>query len=419
MLVFGSLFGLLIVKLNNVWSLTVTVSGEKSLLMVGGSATDKVADAASPLPPLSELMGPVLLGYDPAKALVTFTLTVHELSTAIVPPVRAALVVPASAVAVPPQVLLKPLGVATTRLAGKLSVNPTPVSATVFAAGLVIVILRALVPLGAMPVGLKVFVVVGGATTARLAFDVFPVPASVEVMVTLLSFEPAVVPVTLTDTTQDAPAARLAPARLTVEDPSAAVAVPLHVLVRLPGVETVKPVGRLSVNAKPFTARVASVLVSVKLRPAEPLRGTVVASKALTIVGGLAAARFAMLGAFAATVAGPKLLVIEGNAMLIKPRMNTEHTSARAAGDMILLVTATTPFQKRQIKLGDLDNTNTGSPSQTGQTIGVGIMRGKPTLIQVFSFYSGGLASKNPNVFQGPLSAPLQKIQQIPPITLE
>jgi hypothetical protein len=46
-------------------------------------------------------------------------------------------------------------------------------------------------------------------------------------------------------------------------------------------------------------------------------------------------------------------------------------------------------------------------------------MRGEPTLIQVFSFYSGGLASKNPNVFQGLLSAPLQKIQQIPPITLE
>ena len=60
-LVFGSLLGLVIVKLNNDCSLTVTVSGKKSLLMVGGSATPKVAEAASPLPPLSELIGPVLL----------------------------------------------------------------------------------------------------------------------------------------------------------------------------------------------------------------------------------------------------------------------------------------------------------------------------------------------------------------------
>jgi hypothetical protein len=77
-----------------------------------------------------------------------------------------------------------------------------------------------------------------------------------------------------------------------------------------------------------------------------------------------------MLGAFAATVAGPKLLVIEGNTMLIKPRMNAEHTSARAAGDMILLVTATTPFQKRQIKLGDLDNTNTARHHKLGKPLG-------------------------------------------------
>jgi len=172
--------------------------------------------------------------------------------------------------------------------------------------------------------------------------------------------------VTLTDTTHDAPAARLAPDKVTVEDPSAAVAVPSHVVVRLPGVDTIKPAGRLSVNARPFTARVASVLVSVKLRPAEPFRGIVAASKALTIVGGLAA-RLAVCGAFAATVAGPKLLVIEGKARQINTKTRAEHTNIRAVGDMILLVTATAPFQKRQSIATIWTNVNASSPSQHGK----------------------------------------------------
>jgi hypothetical protein len=58
---FGSLLGLLIVKLSSVCPPALMVSGTKTLLMVGGRATDSVADAASPFPPLSELIGPVLL----------------------------------------------------------------------------------------------------------------------------------------------------------------------------------------------------------------------------------------------------------------------------------------------------------------------------------------------------------------------
>jgi hypothetical protein len=198
--------------------------------------------------------------------------------------------------------------------------------------------LNTLVPFGAMPLGLKLLVAVGGATTARLASDVFPVPASVEVMVTLLSCEPAVVPVTLTDTTHDAPTARLAPDKLTVEDPSAAVAVPSQVLVRLPGVDTTSPAGKLSVNARPFTDKVASVLVMVKLRPVEPFRGIAVAPNAFTMVGGLG-------GANAATGAGPATTW----KTIIKPRMNAKHNITRAAGDMILLVTVTTPFSRTAV----------------------------------------------------------------------
>ena len=239
------------------------------------------------------LIGPVLLEYEPAAALVTFALTVQEPLIATVPPVRETLPDPASAVAVPPQVLLNPLGLATTRLAGKLSVNATPSSATVFAGGLLIVMLRVLVPFGAMPVGLNVFVAVGGATTVILAVDVFPVPASVEVTVTLLSFTPAVAPVTFTDTVHDAPGARLAPDKLAVEDPSAAVAVPLQVLVRLPGVATIRPAARLSVNAIPFWVRLMLLLLSVKLRLAKPFSGIVAAPKTLKIAGALITVRSA------------------------------------------------------------------------------------------------------------------------------
>jgi len=60
---FGSvelLFGLLMVKLNRVIWFVVIVSGRKSLLMVGGKATPKVADAVPPVPPSLEFTAPVV-----------------------------------------------------------------------------------------------------------------------------------------------------------------------------------------------------------------------------------------------------------------------------------------------------------------------------------------------------------------------
>ena len=59
---------------------------------------------------------------------MTATLTEQELLIGIVAPVRETLPEPGAAVAVPPQVLTRPLGLATTRFAGKLSGNPTPLS---------------------------------------------------------------------------------------------------------------------------------------------------------------------------------------------------------------------------------------------------------------------------------------------------
>jgi hypothetical protein len=81
------------------------------------------------------------------KGVVTFTVMVQRLPWAIVPPVRLTEPLPAVAEGVPPQVLLRPLGVATTRLAGKLSVKATPVR-VVAAFGFDSVKLRLLTPLG-------------------------------------------------------------------------------------------------------------------------------------------------------------------------------------------------------------------------------------------------------------------------------
>ena len=98
----------------------------------------------------------------------------------MLPPVNDTLPDPAVAVGVPPQVLLSPLGVATSRLASKVSVNPTPVSPTVLADGLVMVIVMLLVPPGAMLGGVKAFTVVGGVTTVRVAVPAAPFPPSIE-----------------------------------------------------------------------------------------------------------------------------------------------------------------------------------------------------------------------------------------------
>src|SRR5881227_3369603 len=90
---------------------------------------------------------------------------------------------PAVATAVPPQVSLNPLGVATTSPAGNVSVNDTPASATVLAAGFVIVNVNAETPFTVIDAGLNAFVIEGGATTASIAvLLVVPVPPSVEVI---------------------------------------------------------------------------------------------------------------------------------------------------------------------------------------------------------------------------------------------
>jgi len=221
----------------------------------------------------------------PDTELVTFTVTAHELFAAIVPPVSERVPEPAVAAGVPLHVLLNPLGVATTRLAGNVSVNPTPVSPTV-ADGLVKVIVIVLVPPTAIVVGLNTSVVVDGATTVIVSVAVPPVPPSVELTVlVVLTCAPALMPVMPTENVHDdaasGDAVSVPPDRLTVEGDAGGLLI-VAVMVPLPHAPVTvdeasfSPPGNESVNATPLSAFVVFGLATVKLNVSDWLKGTVV-----------------------------------------------------------------------------------------------------------------------------------------------
>ncbi len=89
------------------------------------------AVAVLPVPPLAELTVTELVSVPVAAPLAsTFTVTVQLAPPASDAPLRLTLPLPAVAVAVPPQVLFSPLGVATTSPVGSVSMKLTPVSVT-------------------------------------------------------------------------------------------------------------------------------------------------------------------------------------------------------------------------------------------------------------------------------------------------
>src|SRR5258707_13091697 len=134
---------------------------------------------------------------------------------------------PATAVAVPPQVLVSPLGVATTNPAGRLSVNATPVSAMVLAAGLVMVKVSEVEPFSGMLAAPNALVMVGGVATVRFAVAVLPVPPLVEETAPLVFVNwPEVVPVIFTTKVQLELTAMVPPVREMLPDPATALAVP-------------------------------------------------------------------------------------------------------------------------------------------------------------------------------------------------
>jgi hypothetical protein len=231
------------------------------LVIVGGVATDKLAVAVLPVPPLVDVTLPVVLTKLPEAVPVTFTVSVQLLLAATVPPVSETLPEPATAVAVPPHVLVKPFGVATTMPTGKVSVNATPVSATALAAGLVMVKVNDVVPFNGIAAAPNALAIDGGATTLMLADAVPPVPPSVDVTFPVVLFcVPAAVPVTFTAKVHDVLDARLAPVRLITFVACVAVMVPPPQLPVKPfGVATTRPAG--SVSLKPTPVSVVPVLL--------------------------------------------------------------------------------------------------------------------------------------------------------------
>jgi hypothetical protein len=195
--------GFVIVNVNEVVAFRAIVEGLNTLAMDGGASTCKTAVLLdAPVPPSVELTAPVVLLCAPAAMPVTLTENVQEPLAAIVPPLRLIVLVPAVAAMVPaPQVPVRPFGVETTKPAGSVSLNATPVNPTV-AFGLLMVKLSEVEPFSGMVAAPNAFEIVGGATTVIEALEVLPVPAFVEVTWTLLFFTPAVVPWTLTETVQ-------------------------------------------------------------------------------------------------------------------------------------------------------------------------------------------------------------------------
>jgi hypothetical protein len=214
--------------------------------------TLSVAVAVFPEPALPADTAPEVLTSEPADVPVTLTTTVQLLFTAIVPAVKLTLELPATAVAVPPQPFVSPLGVATTIPAGSVSVNATPVSAKVLADGLVRVKVRVEFPFRGTVVGLNAFAIVGGKATVRLAEAVFPVPPLVELTAPeLLMYAPDVELVIVTTTVQEVFTPMSPPLKEMRDPPAVAEAVPPQLFVSPLGVATTNPKGSESLKATP------------------------------------------------------------------------------------------------------------------------------------------------------------------------
>jgi len=284
--------GLVMVKVSEVVAFRAMALGLKTLAIDGGATTLIEAEAVPPVPPSVEVTLPVVLFCVPAAMPVTFTENAQELLAAIVPPVRLITLVACVAVIVPPpQVPVRPLGVATTRPAGSVSLKATPVSAVVLLFWMVK--LRLVEPFSGIEAAPKALMITGGPTTVIDALDVLPVPASVEVTWTLLFFTPAVVPCTFTETVQLALAANVPAERLMLPEPATAVAVPPQVLFKALGVATTNPAGRLSVKAIPVSARLVLGFWMVNVSDVVPFSGMLAAPNAFVIVGGVATVRLA------------------------------------------------------------------------------------------------------------------------------
>jgi len=158
--------GFVMVKVKVETPLSGIVVGLNALLIVGGATTVTLAVAVFPVPPLVEVTVTELF-LTPAVVPKMLMLKAHSIWAACVTPVILIVPEPAVAVIVPPsQGLVKPLGVATTKPAGRVSVNATPVRVgPPVGLRLLTEKVRVVVPLSGIVAAPNALLIVGGRTT--------------------------------------------------------------------------------------------------------------------------------------------------------------------------------------------------------------------------------------------------------------
>jgi len=144
-------------------------------------------------------------------------LMVHEALEASVPADRPAELAPATAEAVPPQVLVRLLGVATTKPEGRVSVKAMPVSAEE-EFGLVTVKVREVGPFSGMVETPKALAIAGGKSVpVPLRAKVWGLLLPLSVMLRVATSEPTTEGVRVTEILQVAPTATVAPQVVVLE----------------------------------------------------------------------------------------------------------------------------------------------------------------------------------------------------------
>jgi hypothetical protein len=263
-----------------------------------------VAVAVLPAPSLEFTV--TELTFVPGVTPITLTETTHEAFTGMVEPAREMLPLPAVAVVLPPQLDVRAFGVDTTRPAGSVSVNDTPVFGIVVL-GLVIVKVSEVLPLTGIDAAPKTLAILGGelVLTEIFAVAVLPTPWF-EFTVTELTFAPGVTPTTLTEMLQEVFGASVEPVSDMLAPPATAKTVPETQFVRRPfGVATEMPAGSESMNPTPVFELAALGLVTVSVSEVVPPTGIDTAPKALEMLGGKAV--FTVSVAVAAAPGGASL----------------------------------------------------------------------------------------------------------------
>jgi hypothetical protein len=292
-----TVFGLVIVSVRVAVAPSGVLVGLNDLAIVGGLLTGRVAEAVRPVPPFVELTLPVVLVATPAVLSVTLPVIVQLLLVLMVLAFKLKVLVPTPPPVSPPeQVVVR--AVETVIPAGKVSLTVTPVCAAVLAAGFVMVMVIVEVPFTGIPVAdePKAFVIVGGATTVRVALAVVPVPPLVELTVpVVLTLLPAVLAVTSTFTSQLAPGVAIAPPLRLIElAPAVGEYVPPQVLPEFGVVATTTPDGNVSLTPTPVSPTVlAAGLVMVMVSVEVPPTAMLVGANTLVMVGGDTAANVA------------------------------------------------------------------------------------------------------------------------------